>query len=213
MLRAGILEVEAELVDVVGADHLLLRQLAGAAVVGLQLAHLRVGLRDLQGGAVAVDLHERLPGAHLLADVRKHAQGDAGGLGDDLRLGPRLQRRRAVVAGGDGAAAGLRHLHRDRLRALLVGVGAIALAVLAAALAGGSSSASDSRPSWAKGRKRLVRRGATTEFEGMCGGVSLGVVVKYLTHALRQAMRQRSWVEVGRTIGGAGAQPTRVVRG
>lgn len=46
-----------------------IQQLRGTPVVGLQLAHLRISLRDLQGGAVAIDADQRLAGADLLADV------------------------------------------------------------------------------------------------------------------------------------------------
>ena len=113
---ARVFQVVLDLVDVVGADQLLLGQLARTRVVGFELAHLRGGLRGLQRGARRIQAHQHLAGVHLLAFFGQHAQRDAGGLGDHLRFAARFQRRRAAVAGRDRAMGGRGHFHRNGFR-------------------------------------------------------------------------------------------------
>ena len=81
----------------------------------------RVDGTTLQATAVAVDLHQRLAGTDLLADIHEHAQRDARGLSHHLRLAARLQRRGARIARGDGPPRDRHRLHRDRVRRLLPG--------------------------------------------------------------------------------------------
>ncbi len=126
VLRADVFQIETQLVDIGGADHLLADQLLCALVVVFQLAHLRFALCHRQARAVRVQPHQRLAGVDPLTFLDQHRQCHAGGLGDHLRFGAWLQCGGTGVTGRDRAMAGHRHLDRDRIDLLfLLGLGGL----------------------------------------------------------------------------------------
>ena len=119
-------EIELVAIEIGARDQVLGDALFGLVERGLRLLQGRFGLHELVAHGVVVELGEQLAllDAHALLD--HELEDDAAGLGDDLRIADRFERRGARVVGGDGLMRGRSDLDRNGGLSRGVGTGRLA---------------------------------------------------------------------------------------